>query len=30
VVIKDGEIQKQFDSTPGAKPTPFDLLHHMI
>jgi ribose transport system ATP-binding protein len=30
VVIKDGEIQKQFDARPGSKPTPFDLLHHMI
>jgi ribose transport system ATP-binding protein len=30
VVIKDGEIRKQFDAKPGQKPTPFDLLHHMI
>jgi len=30
VVIKDGQIRKQFDFAPGAKPTPFDLLHHMI
>jgi ribose transport system ATP-binding protein len=30
VVIKDGQIQKQFDAKPGMKPTPFDLLHHMI
>jgi ribose transport system ATP-binding protein len=30
VVIKDGEIQQRFDATPGSKPTPFDLLHHMI
>jgi ribose transport system ATP-binding protein len=30
VVIKDGEIQKQFDAKQGTKPTPFDLLHHMI
>jgi ribose transport system ATP-binding protein len=29
-VIKDGQIQKQFDARPGAKPSPFDLLHHMI
>jgi len=29
-VIKDGQIQKQFDTKQGAKPTPFDLLHHMI
>jgi ribose transport system ATP-binding protein len=30
IVIKDGEIQKQFSCEPGAKPTPFDLLHYMI
>jgi ribose transport system ATP-binding protein len=30
VVIKDGQIQKQFDARPCHKPTPFDLLHHMI
>jgi ribose transport system ATP-binding protein len=30
VVIKDGEIQKQFVASPGNKPSPFDLLHHMI
>jgi ribose transport system ATP-binding protein len=30
VVIKDGQIQERFDAKPGAKPTPFDLLHHMI
>jgi ribose transport system ATP-binding protein len=30
VVVKDGEIQKQFDCVPGSKPSLFDLLHHMI
>jgi ribose transport system ATP-binding protein len=30
IVIKDGAIQKQFDCAPGAKPSLFDLLHHMI
>lgn len=30
IVVKDGEIQKQFDCVPGAKPSLFDLLHHMI
>jgi len=29
-VIKDGEIQKWYDCQPGAKPSLFDLLHHMI
>jgi ribose transport system ATP-binding protein len=30
VVLKDGRIQQTFDCPPGGKPTPFDLLHHMI
>ena len=30
IVVKDGRMQKQFSCTPGAKPTPFDLLHYMI
>jgi ribose transport system ATP-binding protein len=30
IVIKDGEIQKRFDCAPGAKPSLYDLLHHMI
>jgi ribose transport system ATP-binding protein len=30
IVIKDGAIQKTFDCAPGAKPSLFDLLHHMI
>ena len=30
LVIKDGRFQKRFDGTPGAKPTLFDLVHHMI
>ena len=30
VDVKDGRIQKQFACEPGAKPTPFDLLHYMI
>jgi ribose transport system ATP-binding protein len=30
LVIKDGEIQQRFDARPGAKPTPYDLVHHMI
>jgi len=30
IVVKDGRIQKQFSCEPGAKPTPFDLLHYMI
>ncbi len=30
IVLKDGELQKQFDGTPGSKPTLFDLVHHMI
>lgn len=30
VVLKDGEIQQRFDCQPGAKPSLFDLLHHMI
>jgi ribose transport system ATP-binding protein len=30
IVVKDGAIQKQFDCVPGAKPSLYDLLHHMI
>ncbi|MBL0375180.1 sugar ABC transporter ATP-binding protein [Rhizobium sp. KVB221] len=30
LVIKDGEIQERFDGKPGAKPTLFDLVHHMV
>jgi ribose transport system ATP-binding protein len=30
IVIKDGIFQKRFDGTPGAKPTLYDLVHHMI
>ncbi|MDJ0629544.1 MAG: sugar ABC transporter ATP-binding protein [Rhodobacter sp.] len=30
LVIKDGAFQKRFDGTPGAKPTLYDLVHHMI
>ncbi|NDW44565.1 sugar ABC transporter ATP-binding protein [Ruegeria sp. PrR005] len=30
LVLKDGEIQKRFDGSPGGKPSPFDLVHHMI
>ncbi|MYF90274.1 MAG: sugar ABC transporter ATP-binding protein [Boseongicola sp. SB0676_bin_33] len=30
IVIKDGEFQKRFDGTPGAKPSLYDLVHHMI
>ena len=30
IVIKDGEFQKQFDGTPGDKPSLYDLVHHMI
>ena len=30
IVIKDGEIQQRFDGTPGAKPSLYDLVHHMI
>lgn len=28
-VVKDGEIQKWFNCQPGAKPSLYDLLHHM-
>lgn len=30
LVVKDGELQKRFDGTPGSKPSLYDLLHHMI
>ena len=30
LVIKDGAFQKRFDGTPGAKPSLYDLVHHMI
>ncbi len=30
LVLRDGAVQHRFDARPGAKPTPFDLVHHMI
>jgi ribose transport system ATP-binding protein len=30
IVLKDGEVQKRFTGAPGAKPSLFDLVHHMI
>jgi len=30
LVLKDGELRQRFDCAPGAKPTLFDLLHHMV
>jgi ribose transport system ATP-binding protein len=30
IVIKDGRMQKRFDYEAGGKPTPYDLLHHMV
>ena len=30
IVFKDGKMQKRFDYGTGAKPTPYDLLHHMV
>jgi ribose transport system ATP-binding protein len=30
LVIKDGRIQERFEGKPGAKPTLFDLVHHMV
>lgn len=30
IVVKDGAIQKQFNSSDGAKPSLFDLIHYMI
>ena len=30
LVIKDGVFQKRFDGRPGSKPSPYDLVHHMI
>lgn len=30
IVLKDGEVQKRFDGTPGSKPSLYDLVHHMI
>jgi ribose transport system ATP-binding protein len=29
IVIKDGRMQVRFDCLPGAKPSLFDLVHHM-
>jgi ribose transport system ATP-binding protein len=29
-VIKDGEIQEWFQCRPGAKPSLYDLIHHMV
>jgi len=30
IVLKDGEVQKRFDCTPGSKPSLYDLVHYMI
>jgi len=30
IVLKDGVIQQRFDCSRGEKPSPYDLLHHMI
>lgn len=30
IVLKDGQFQQRFEGMPGAKPTLFDLVHHMI
>ena len=30
IVLKDGQFQKRFDGAPGAKPSLYDLVHHMI
>ncbi len=30
IVLKDGEIQKRFECATGAKPSLYDLVHHMI
>lgn len=30
LVLKDGQFQKRFDCAPGAKPSLYDLVHHMI
>ena len=30
LVLKDGAFQKEFDCTPGSKPSLYDLVHHMI
>ncbi|MEM6461068.1 MAG: sugar ABC transporter ATP-binding protein [Pseudomonadota bacterium] len=30
IVLKDGAFQKRFDGEPGAKPSLYDLVHHMI
>ncbi len=30
IVLKDGEFRKRFDGKPGAKPSLYDLVHHMI
>lgn len=30
IVVKDGKMQKRFDYNASNKPTPFDLLHHMV
>ncbi|MEM8728569.1 MAG: sugar ABC transporter ATP-binding protein [Pseudomonadota bacterium] len=30
LVLRDGVFQKRFDGTPGAKPSLYDLVHHMI
>ena len=30
IVLRDGEVQAQFSGMPGAKPSLYDLVHHMI
>lgn len=30
IVVKDGQVQKRFDCAAGTKPTPYELLHHMV
>jgi ribose transport system ATP-binding protein len=30
IVVKDGRIQKRFEYNEGSRPTPYDLLHHMV
>lgn len=30
IVLKDGVMQHRFEYDPGNKPSPFDLVHHMI
>jgi ribose transport system ATP-binding protein len=30
LVLRDGEVRHRFDCAPGAKPSLYDLIHHMI